>query len=131
MNPKINAQTASLIRQKRAEGASVRSLADDFGLGIESVRKILRWESWRQAPELAPRRPEPSSEEAATSLARLQALMGGEATGEGLARLNKEAAVLNKGAQLLDELACKPPGGVLDSGHGGHTPAGTDGGQDG
>ena len=126
-NAQLNEQAAGEIRQLHAEGLSVRALADRFSVGHETIRRVLRWETWRGAPELAPRRSEPSSAEAAASLTRLQALMNGEATGEGLARLNKETGVLNKGAQLLNELACKPPGGVLDSGHGGHPPAGTDG----
>ncbi len=101
---KITQQAASLIRKLHAEGRSVRSLADEFNIGPEHVRRILRWEVWRSAPELAPSRPVPSGEEIAASEERLAKLLSGEATGEGLARLHKEAAGNAKGNQLLDEL---------------------------
>jgi len=42
------------IRSKAALGASVRQLAEEYDVGFETVRRILRWETWRWVDEEGP-----------------------------------------------------------------------------
>ena len=98
------------IRRRHTQGeASVKDLAREYGLGAETIRRILRWETWAWVGEAGPGAPAeawaPRPEDLAASQARLLALASGAPTGAGLARLQQEAAVAGRGGRLVDELA--------------------------
>ena len=39
------------------KGATVQQLADEYGLGLDACRKILKWKSWRWVSEVGPGAP--------------------------------------------------------------------------
>ena len=106
---------------RTARGTPTKDLALAFGVGVECVRRVLRWETWRNVSEVgpgataeewaaatgqtpasqAPASPEPDP---AHLLARLQAAGVDVPTGEGLARLQAEATKLTRGDVLVEEL---------------------------
>lgn len=73
------------IRLKYAQGASVRELVQEYDVGFETIRRIIRWETWRWVSDEGPggiAAPSPvvpkelSKEDMAASLARTLALAG-------------------------------------------------------
>ena len=133
-------------------GLSLDAIQAEYPLGRKALSDVVHYKSWRHVGDegegastedwLPPTAPPSQAEKdaAAASLAKLQGMLGEPALPlEEIMRREFEAgaardaqvqrslqAPLQRGAQLLDELACKPPGGVLDSVHGGHPPVGTD-----
>lgn len=137
----------SKLREAGTPGLDVRAEADKFDVGPETIRRILRWDTWRWVGEEGPGADaaawaQPASEAAAAeSKARFLAMAAAEGllqqptpqeepTGSGLARLQAEAALITKPDKLLQEaqnLIDTRSTSVVDSGDGGHPPA-TDGG---
>jgi len=82
-NTRLTEADVRSMRLRHAQGkASTRELSLEYGLATESVRKILRRETWAMVSEEGPGapaeawvRPPPSDEEIAASLKRFQALI--------------------------------------------------------
>lgn len=73
------------IRSKAALGASVRKLAQEYDIGFETIRRILRWETWRWVSEEGEgsvyKPVEVSPEQIAASEARFRRLIGQDNAG--------------------------------------------------
>lgn len=96
---------ACAIRQAHTAGASIRQLADQYNVGLETVRRVVRWETWRKPPVGQAYGPV----DEAASLARLQAKLGeGELIPAREARvaasLEEAASELRRGDNLLKDL---------------------------
>lgn len=108
MTASLTFSKACAIRQAHAEGSSVRELAQQYNVGFETIRRILRWETWRQPP--ADQTYGPVDEGA--SLARLQAKLAAEGAGDLVpareaavaVALEEEVSSLRRGDNLLKEL---------------------------
>lgn len=49
-NSKLTAPTVQAIRQRRAAGEPLKSLASVFGVSVQAISKITRYESWTSVP---------------------------------------------------------------------------------
>ena len=129
-NTRLTEADVRSMRLRHAQGvASVRDLSAEFGLAAESVRKIIRRETWATvsdegpgAPAEAWRGPEPTREEILASQQRLLGMLRAEG-GQGapsleealkavppepapvLEKLRSELAVHARLGRELDELA--------------------------
>lgn len=111
-NAKVQEADVRRMRRLHAAGqATPRQLALEHGLATETVRKILRYETFAWVGEEGPGGVPPASLPATPSepdparfLARLQAEGIEVPTGEGLARLQAEATKLTRGDVLAAEL---------------------------
>lgn len=113
-NAKVQEADVRRMRRLHVAGqASPRQLALEYGLATETVRKILRYETFAWVGEEGPggvepaRLPATAEPDPARFLARLQAeglAVGDAPTGEGLARLQAEATKLTRGDVLVKEL---------------------------
>ena len=115
-------QEADVRRMRRlhmAGQASAKQLALEYGLATETVRKILRYETFAWVGEEGPGGVEPArlpslptEPDPARFLARLQAEGLDVPTGEGLARLQAEATKITRGDVLVEELETREGGGL-------------------
>ena len=48
------AEVRSIRLRARTERASVRLLAQEYGVGAETIRRVLRWETWAWVSEEGP-----------------------------------------------------------------------------
>lgn len=126
-NAKLTRMQATEIKRLAAQGIPRRSLAATYGVALETISRIVRGDTWRDAPE-------PAAEivpgEVEASQARFLARLAVEGLAPGLERLQREAATQLRPELLLQEaqqLGCTPPGDVVDSGDGRQS-AGPDGG---
>ena len=119
--PRALLTEADVRRIRRlAPTTPTRQLADDFGIGLETVRRIVRWDTWRWVSEdEAPAR-ELSLAEIEASKARFLEKMGLPSLG--LTRLQAEVAKLHKGDDLLGELGGHSNAGVVGSNNTGVVP---------
>ena len=92
-----------------------RQMAPEYGVGVETVRRVLRWETFAYLSEVGPGAPaeewKPAASDVAASQARLQAKLEEESIGSGLARLERE---LKKKEALLGEFTNEIPGGITN-----------------
>ena len=104
MTTNLTYPQACAIREAHTSGqATVRQLAEQYNVGLETIRRVLRWETWRKPPARQTYAPV----DEAASLARLQAKLG-----EGVparearvaAALEEATADLRRGDNLLKDL---------------------------
>ena len=118
-NASLNEAAVRGIRLRAAQGVSPRELSNAYNVGVETIRRVIRWETWRWVGELetAEGQPVPLEQvalpkdfDAAASLARVRARAGLEELpqGAGLEKLNKMTAdAAAAEAKLFEGLA--PP----------------------
>lgn len=77
-NAKLSPAQVRDIRARGAAGERPRDLGREFRVAPETIRKILRWDTYTMVPEVevVSTRPPPSDAEVAASQARLLALLG-------------------------------------------------------
>ena len=78
-NAKLSHSDVRAIRARGGAGEHPRALAQEYRVAPETIRKVLRWDTYTMVPEEGPGfvpRPEPSGEEIAASQARLLAKLG-------------------------------------------------------
>lgn len=106
----LNEAIVRRMRLQAQQGRTARELADEHDCGVETVRRILRWETWRKVSEVGPGASETEwaalskPEAVAESQARLLASLAGEPSGVGLARLQHEGAVQKRVDNLIKEI---------------------------
>jgi hypothetical protein len=73
----LNEDAVRRIRKLASEGWTTRALVQEFDVGFETIRRIIRWETWRWVSEAPSAGASiPPAHDAASSLARLQTLLG-------------------------------------------------------
>ena len=50
-NASLNEEAVRRIRLMHRQGESTRVLAKEYGVGVETVRRVLRWETWAWVSE--------------------------------------------------------------------------------